>query len=102
MIVLVITKVIWALQTYDLIYIMTAGGPANTTEFITLLIQRTAIKYTDFGYASSMSYMLSIICFILTYIYIKLFMREDDGNLKKLPRKEKLSYAERRKRRALV
>jgi multiple sugar transport system permease protein len=102
-IVLVITKVIWALQTYDLIYIMTAGGPVNATEFVTLLIQRTAIKYSDFGYASAMSYMLSLICFFLTYIYIKVFMRgQDDGGISRTSRKQKLSMAERRKRRAVA
>jgi multiple sugar transport system permease protein len=102
-IVLVITKVIWALQTYDLIYIMTAGGPVNATEFVTLLIQRTAIKYSEFGYASAMSYMLSLICFFLTYIYIKVFMRgSDDSGISRTSGKQKLSMAERRKRRAVA
>ena len=77
LVVLVITKTIWALQTYDLIYIMTAGGPISATEFITLYIQRTAFKYQRFGPASAMSYSLSIICFILTYRYIRLFMNEE-------------------------
>ena len=77
LVVLVITKTIWALQTYDLIYIMTAGGPISATEFITLYIQRTAFKYQRFGPASAMSYSLSIICFALTYRYIKLFMNEE-------------------------
>ncbi|NLT96634.1 MAG: sugar ABC transporter permease [Christensenellaceae bacterium] len=102
-VVLVITKVIWALQTYDLIYIMTAGGPVNATEFITLLIQRTAIKYSEFGYASAMSYMLSIICFFLTYLYIKIFMRgEEDGGIARSSKMRKLSASERRKRGAVA
>ncbi len=101
-IVLVITKVIWALQTYDLIYIMTAGGPVNATEFITLLIQRTAIKYNDFGSASSMSYILSVVCFILTYIYIKFFMGDDQAAIDRTRKKRKPSLSERRKRRAVI
>lgn len=101
-IVLIITKMIWALQTYDLIYIMTAGGPVNATEFLTLLIQRTGIKYTEFGYASAMSYVLSIVCFFLTLLYIKVFMREDEGGVPKKPKKPRVTLSERRKRRAIV
>jgi ABC-type sugar transport system permease subunit len=78
--VLLITKTIWTMQTYDLVYIMTAGGPENATQFLTLLIQRTAFRYQDFGGASAMAYSVSIACFLLTYLYIKVFMRgADDG-----------------------
>ncbi|MDR0784151.1 MAG: sugar ABC transporter permease [Propionibacteriaceae bacterium] len=76
--VLLITKTIWTVQTYDLIYIMTAGGPQNATQFITLLVQRTAFKYQNFGTAAAMSYSVSMLCFFLTYLYIKVFMRGDD------------------------
>jgi len=76
--ILLITKTIWTLQTYDLIYIMTAGGPQNTTQFLTLLIQRTAFKYQNFGQGAAMAYSMSILCFALTYVYILVFMRGVD------------------------
>ncbi len=90
--ILLITKTIWALQTFDLVYIMTKGGPMAITEFITYFIQKTSFKFLKFGYGSAMSYVLSMICFALTYAYIKIFMGHEDGEAR-LPRKE------RRKRR---
>lgn len=80
--ILLITKTIWALQTYDLVYLMTAGGPMGSTEFITYLIQRTSFKYLKWGAGSAMAFTLSMICFIMTLIYIKVFMG-DDGSGKK-------------------
>jgi len=76
--VLLITKTIWTVQTYDLVYIMTAGGPQNTTQFITLLVQRTAFKYQHFGTAAAMSYSVTILCFVLTLLYIRVFLRTDN------------------------
>ena len=77
LLILLITKTIWALQTYDLVYLMTAGGPMGATEFITFLIQKTSFKYLKWGSGSAMAFTLSVICFIMTLIYIKVFMGND-------------------------
>lgn len=81
--ILLITKTIWALQTYDLVYLMTAGGPMGATEFITYLIQKTSFKYLKWGYGSAMAFTLSIICFVMTLIYIKVFMGEGSSSKKR-------------------
>ena len=77
LLILLITKTIWALQTYDLVYLMTAGGPMGATEFITYLIQKTSFKYLKWGSGSAMAFTLSLICFFMTLIYIKIFMGND-------------------------
>lgn len=91
--ILLITKTIWALQTFDLVYIMTAGGPMGVTEFITFFIQKTTFKFLKFGYGSAMSYTLSMICFLLTFLYIKIFVGRDE---------ERISRKERRRRRMVA
>lgn len=86
-VILLITKTIWALQTYDLVYIMTKGGPMGATEFIAYYIQKTSFKFLKFGYGSAMSYTVSMICFALTYVYIKVFMGNDDAQKKPFRRR---------------
>ncbi len=81
--ILLITKTIWALQTFDLVYIMTKGGPMGVTEFIAFYIQKTSFKFLKFGYGSAMSYTVFMICFALTMVYIKCFMGQDDEGGKK-------------------
>jgi len=83
--ILAITKTIWAFQTFDLIAIMTSGGPANATNLLSYYIHRVAFKMNRFGSAAAMSYSLSIVCFMLTFVYIKIFMDEGekDSALKK-------------------
>ena len=82
-------KTIWALQTYDLVYIMTKGGPMGATEFIAYYIQKTSFKFLKFGYGSAMSYTVSMICFALTYVYIKVFMGNDDAQKKPFRRRRR-------------
>ena len=47
-----------ALMTYDLVYILTQGGPGRTTETIPFYIGRVAFRHLDFGYASALSWWL--------------------------------------------
>jgi len=84
--ILTITKTIWAFQTFDLIAIMTSGGPENSTNLLSYYIHRVAFKMNRFGPAASMSYTLSVICFLLTYIYIKIFLGSDASKAKKKKR----------------
>ena len=78
--VVIITKTIWAFKAFDLIYIMTSGGPAGSTELLSFYIYKNCFKFQKFGYASAMSYMLSALCFILTIIYIKILSEKENSN----------------------
>jgi multiple sugar transport system permease protein len=55
-------------QTFDLIYIMTQGGPANSTELAIYYIYQQAFQYNDFGYASAMASVLVLILMALTVL----------------------------------
>jgi multiple sugar transport system permease protein len=75
--ILTITKTIWAFQTFDLIAVMTSGGPENSTNLLSYYIHRVAFKMNRFGPAAAMSYSLSVLCFVLTYLYIKIFLGKE-------------------------
>ncbi|MCL2818770.1 MAG: sugar ABC transporter permease [Actinomycetia bacterium] len=81
--ILAITKTIWAFQTFDLVAIMTSGGPENATNLLSYYIHRVAFKMNRFGSAAAMSYSLSIVCFALTFLYIRIFMDDGEGESKK-------------------
>ncbi len=55
-------------QTFDLIYIMTQGGPANSTELAIYYIYQQASQYNDFGYAAAMASVLVLILMALTVV----------------------------------
>ncbi|GAA2180504.1 sugar ABC transporter permease [Brooklawnia cerclae] len=64
----VVTSVISAFQAFDLIYILTDGGPANTTSMITYEIYKSAFREFRMGYACAQSIILFVVLVILTII----------------------------------
>ena len=54
-IVALIFRTITALQTFDIPYTMTKGGPGNSTETLAMLIHKTTIEYLDVGYGSTLA-----------------------------------------------
>lgn len=63
--------IIFALRTFDIAFISTAGGPARSTWFISLHIYQNAFVSFDMGYASALSWVFFIILFLLTYIQFR-------------------------------
>jgi len=55
-------------QAFDLIYVMTKGGPANSTQVIIVYIYQQAFQYSAFGYAAAMASILVVILLGLTGI----------------------------------
>lgn len=69
-IVTLLIRMIFAVKTYDLIYIMTRGGPGVSTDLVSYSIYRTAFVSLNIGEASAMSAILLVLILILTgYLY---------------------------------
>lgn len=65
------------LRVFDQIFILTEGGPGFATEMISLYIYRTAFRFSDFGYAAAMSFVLLAVTNVVSVVYIKLLQREE-------------------------
>jgi multiple sugar transport system permease protein len=77
---LFIINTITSFQVFDIVYIMTGGGPANTTTTIVNEIVKTGFEKFDMGYASSMSICLLMITLLFTVINYWLNPKESDLN----------------------
>ena len=74
--VALIFRTLQALLVFDVIYIMTGGGPGNSTETLSFLNYQTFIVNTDFGVGGAMSILLVIIALIVSAIYVRAFRPE--------------------------
>jgi len=69
--------VIGSLQLFDLVWIMTLGGPAGaSTTMATYLIDRGFRRY-EFGYGSAVAVVLFVICFVFALLYQRFALRRD-------------------------
>ncbi len=62
-------------QVFTQAYIMTEGGPADSTLFYVLYLYRHAFNYFKMGYASAMAWLLFVVIVALTYIQFRLSLR---------------------------
>ena len=63
-----VTQICTAFQEFNSAYLITKGGPLNSTTLISLLISQSAFKSYDMGLASAMAWILFIIVAIFTAI----------------------------------
>ena len=60
------------LQMFDLPYMMTGGGPDNSTTMIGLLIYKNAFEYSKFGLACAQAILLAIVIALISMLQFKL------------------------------
>ena len=65
--------VIGGFMVFNQAYIMTNGGPNNATLFVNFLIYREAFSNNQFGYASSLAWVVFIVLGLCTLLIFKLF-----------------------------
>jgi ABC-type sugar transport system permease subunit len=68
-----IFRTLQALLVFDVIYIMTGGGPGNSTETLSFLSYNTFIVSTDFGTGGAMSLLLVVLALVVSAIYVRAF-----------------------------
>jgi multiple sugar transport system permease protein len=74
--VTVLIRMISAMKTYDLVYILTAGGPGGATETVSFRIWKIGFTNLDMGNAAAASILLLLAIMVLTLVLIRV-MRSD-------------------------
>ena len=74
--VCVVFAVTGSFRAFDLIYVMTGGGPLHSTEVPTTLMYTTIFSRYQYGYGSAMAIFIIVECLVCTLIIQKLFNRK--------------------------
>jgi raffinose/stachyose/melibiose transport system permease protein len=75
-------SMIGSLQVFDLVWIMTLGGPANASSTMVTYMIFFGFHSLEFGYGSAAAVLLFVISFVLAFLYQRFVLRRDtDGAL---------------------
>ena len=72
LLVAVLFRALDAFRVFDVIYVMTGGGPGTATEPISLYTFNTLLQHLRFGYGSALSVLVFLTTFVLALLYIRL------------------------------
>jgi multiple sugar transport system permease protein len=70
MIFATVTTAIFTLRSFEQVYVITGGGPLNTTNLLVYYIYQEAFAQFDFGYAAAAATVL--LAFTLVFVYLQL------------------------------
>lgn len=71
-------SIIGALKIFDLIYVLTGGGPFQVTEVPTIYMYKTIFDSFKYGYGSSISIFIILECFLFTTLLKFFFKSKED------------------------
>jgi multiple sugar transport system permease protein len=73
-------RVIWVFNSSDVTFIMTGGGPGNSTSTLPLYAFRQAFATLDFGYAAAISNIITIVLVIYALFFLKVTKYQEAGD----------------------
>ncbi|MDH7803275.1 MULTISPECIES: carbohydrate ABC transporter permease [unclassified Rhizobium] len=64
------------LKLFDMVFVMTRGGPGSATDLVSVYIQRVGFRIFDLGTASAQAILLLVITILLSRLYIRVLYKE--------------------------
>lgn len=75
--VAILFRLVDAINTFELIYVMTRGGPGRATQILSIFGWRTAFQELDFGRAAALGVVMLVICLIGAMLMFRRFVKGD-------------------------
>jgi multiple sugar transport system permease protein len=75
--VTVLLRALDAFRVFDVVYVLTEGGPANTTETLSIYAYKILMRWGDFGYGSTLSVVTFLCVLLLGLLYFQFASRDE-------------------------
>lgn len=79
--VLILLFTIWAFKRFDLIYLMTQGGPLQATETLIVQTYLQAFQFWNMGYAAALGTVSLVVSLVFSTAYLLRIRRTGEGAL---------------------
>jgi len=73
--VVLIFRTLDAFRVFDAVYVLTGGGPANTTETLSIYAYKVLFQLLQFGYGSTLSVIVFLCVGLISVFYVRLLSR---------------------------
>jgi multiple sugar transport system permease protein/N,N'-diacetylchitobiose transport system permease protein len=75
--IVLVLRTIEAFKVFDIIYVMTGGGPANGTQTVTILTYLQAFSAQRFSYGAALAYITVLVILLLALIYLRMLRQNE-------------------------
>lgn len=67
----------WTFRVFDIVYVMTGGGPANKTMVVAYYAYLENFKFYHFGTGAAMSWIITLVILIASIVYLRVIQQKD-------------------------
>jgi multiple sugar transport system permease protein len=75
----IVLNVIYVFSSFPIIWVLTEGGPADSTQILVTYLYKLAFKLGRIGEASAVSLVMLAILFVFTFIYLRTQEKEQNA-----------------------
>ncbi len=75
--VLLLLGVIWSFNDFNMVFVMTRGGPMNASMVLPVLVREYSFVFFDLGKGSALSIMTFALLLSLSFVYLKVLSRRE-------------------------
>lgn len=68
---------IWTFQSFDIVYLLTGGGPAGATEILPTLIYEKAFWGSQIGYATALGMLMLVCLLVISIVYLFVYRSQN-------------------------
>ena len=61
-----------AFRSFDIVFVLTGGGPADSTLLASMYVYLQGLRFFNMGYAAALSYVIVLIVMAAAYVFIRL------------------------------
>jgi ABC-type sugar transport system permease subunit len=77
--VAVLFCVVWSMRAFDIVYLLTRGGPGEATVVLSYFVFTKAFEFGDLGAAAAVACVLAALTFAVTTVYLRILPKGADG-----------------------
>jgi ABC-type sugar transport system permease subunit len=70
---------VWSMRAFDIVYLLTKGGPGEATVLLSYLTFAKAFEFGDFGAAAAVACVLAVLTLAMTVVYLRLLPEGAEG-----------------------
>lgn len=78
-VIAILLRVIWTFKYFDLVKLLTGGGPLNSTMTIPIMIYQQAFESNSLGRASALGVILFVILGVFSFFYFKVLSKDGEA-----------------------
>jgi multiple sugar transport system permease protein len=76
LLVVAVLETMWTFRVFDIVYVLTSGGPADATMVVAYLTYLETFKFLRFGSGAALAYIVTLFIVVFSFVYVRLLRSE--------------------------